>query len=146
MLYIELQGVFCCQEKHLTDAFRCVILISVDDLLAFISDFRGVYMSGSIKDLKFSILLDTYGALLSEKHREILDCYYNNDYSLSEISENTGITRQGVSDALRRAGKQLEEMEEKLGFIKITNLLKQEAELVQSGKSADVLLLMIENL
>lgn len=46
------------------------------------------------KNMKFSILLDTYGSLLSDRKREILEYYYNDDYSLAEISEITGISRQ----------------------------------------------------
>ena len=61
-----------------------------------------------------SELLDRYGALLSDKQYRILDGYYNNDLSLSEIAENEGITRQGVSDFVKRGEAQLTEFEEKL--------------------------------
>ena len=47
------------------------------------------------KDLGFSILLDYYGMVLTEKQRNILTEYYNDDLSLAEIAENYGITRQG---------------------------------------------------
>ena len=50
------------------------------------------------KDLGFSILLDYYGMVLTEKQRNILTEYYNDDLSLAEIAENYGITRQGVRD------------------------------------------------
>ena len=43
-------------------------------------------------------LYDLYAPLLSERQREILNLLYNEDESLSEISENIGITRQGVRD------------------------------------------------
>ena len=39
------------------------------------------------KDLQFTMLLDVYGTLLTEKQRETLDYYYNDDLSLGEISE-----------------------------------------------------------
>ena len=42
--------------------------------------------------------------------------YYEDDLSLSEISENEGITRQGVHDSIRRSETVLLEMEEKLGL------------------------------
>ena len=65
------------------------------------------------KDLGFSILLDYYGMVLTEKQRNILTEYYNDDLSLAEIAENYGITRQGVRDAIkhgrseeRRVGKE----------------------------------------
>ena len=53
------------------------------------------------KDLGFSILLDYYGMVLTEKQRNILTEYYNDDLSLAEIAENYGITRQGVRDAIK---------------------------------------------
>ena len=55
------------------------------------------------KDLTISILLDAYGALLTERQRELVDLYYNEDLSLAEISENTGITRQGVRDGIKKS-------------------------------------------
>ncbi len=68
------------------------------------------------KDMKISFLLDFYGDMLTAKQREMTDCYYNEDLSLSEIAENEGITRQGVRDAIKRAEGQLLEMENRLGF------------------------------
>ena len=53
------------------------------------------------KDLGISILLDYYGMVLTEKQRNILTEYYNDDLSLAEIAENYGITRQGVRDAIK---------------------------------------------
>ena len=46
------------------------------------------------KDLEMGYLLDFYGEVLTEKQREMLRQYYNDDLSLSEIGENFGITRQ----------------------------------------------------
>lgn len=74
-----------------------------------------------------SELLDRYGALLSDKQYRILDGYYNNDLSLSEIAENEGITRQGVSDFVKRGEAQLTEFEEKLGLIGTVKALKSAA-------------------
>ena len=68
------------------------------------------------KDLTVSILMDFYGNLLTKKQLDALDMYYNSDLSLSEIAEETGISRQGVRDAIKRGEKQLIEFEEKLGL------------------------------
>lgn len=68
------------------------------------------------KDLEISFLLDFYGDMLTEKQREMVEYYYNDDLSLSEIAENQGITRQGVRDAIMRAQGQLREMEDRLGL------------------------------
>lgn len=83
-----------------------------------------------------SELLDRYGSILSEKQFRILDGYYNNDLSLSEIAENEGISRQGVSDFVKRTEAQLVEFEEKLGFCKTVSALKEASE---KGNTAEIL-------
>lgn len=65
-----------------------------------------------------SILLDIYGSMLTDKQYKLLDDYYNNDLSLSEIGENDKITRQAVRDILKKGENKLFEYEEKLGFMK----------------------------
>jgi predicted DNA-binding protein YlxM (UPF0122 family) len=66
------------------------------------------------KNMKFPLLLDTYGPLLTDRKRELLDYYYNEDYSLSEISELTGISRQGVRELIKKAEEELNFYEQKL--------------------------------
>ncbi|MCL1792946.1 MAG: YlxM family DNA-binding protein [Oscillospiraceae bacterium] len=68
------------------------------------------------KNYKVSYLLDFYGNILTEKQKDAIDLYYNEDLSLAEIAEHVGITRQGVRDAIKRGEEILVEMEEKLGF------------------------------
>ena len=70
-----------------------------------------------VKNMKLPILLDVYGALLTERQYELLDLYYNEDLSLSEIAENTGLSRQGVRDAVKKAENELSGFEDKLGFV-----------------------------
>lgn len=74
--------------------------------------------------IKISILCGIYGNLLTEKQYQILDDYYNNDLSLSEIAENNQITRQAVKDMINKGTAKLLEYEEKLLFMDKT--LKQE--------------------
>lgn len=66
------------------------------------------------KDFNVSILMDFYGSLLTEKQAEVLDYYYNQDYSLQEIAEYMNISRQGVRDFIKRGEKQLADLENKL--------------------------------
>jgi predicted DNA-binding protein YlxM (UPF0122 family) len=68
------------------------------------------------KDYKISYLLDFYGNILTDKQRDAIDLYYNEDLSLAEIADHVGITRQGVRDAIKRGEDTLLEMESKLGF------------------------------
>ena len=68
------------------------------------------------KDLYVSSLLDVYGYCLNEKQRTVLEYYYNDDLSLSEIAENEGITRQGVADLIKRSETQLRQLESKCGY------------------------------
>ena len=67
-----------------------------------------------------SMLIQTYGKLLTEKQYQIMDDYYNNDLSLSEIAQNHNITRQAVRDIIKKGEKKLFEYEEKLLFMKRT--------------------------
>ena len=76
------------------------------------------------KDYSIALLLDFYGELLTEKQREFLEYYYNEDLSLAEIAGNEGISRQGVRDAIKRAEKQLLEMEESLSLASRFNAMK----------------------
>ncbi len=68
------------------------------------------------KNMEVALLYDFYGEMLTDKQRDMVEQYYQNDLSLSEIAENAGISRQGVRDSIKRAELQLFEMEEKLGL------------------------------
>ena len=68
------------------------------------------------KNLSMSLLLDFYGEVLSEKQREAMELFYNGDLSLSEIAEETGLTRQGVRDRIVKGERIVSELEEKLGL------------------------------
>ena len=69
------------------------------------------------KNVKVSILCEIYGKLLTEKQLEVLNDYYNNDLSLSEIAENNHITRQAVRGIIKKGENKLFELEEKLLFM-----------------------------
>lgn len=67
--------------------------------------------------VELSLLYDFYGALLKEHKREIFEDYILNDYSLSEIAVEKGMTRQGVYDIIKRSSKELRLYEEKLSLV-----------------------------
>nr|WP_279286537.1 YlxM family DNA-binding protein [Anaerotruncus sp. 1XD42-93] len=66
--------------------------------------------------MEISLLLDFYGDMLTEKQRDVVELYYNEDLSLSEIAAHSGITRQGVRDSIKRAESVLLDLEERLGL------------------------------
>ena len=64
------------------------------------------------KRLRLGLLLDWYGALLTDRQRATLEQSLNEDCSLAEIAEREGVSRQAV-----RGEDQLEQYEAKLGFL-----------------------------
>ena len=82
------------------------------------------------KDLRLSLLLDFYGDLLSPRKQELIALYYDEDFSLSEIAEHTGISRQGVRDSIKRSEQELFHLEETLGLVgRFETLQKQLGEI-----------------
>lgn len=69
------------------------------------------------KACRMTMLFDFYGNLLTQKQREVMHLYYEQDLSLAEIAENLGTSRQAVYDTLKRSEKALEKFEEKLGLL-----------------------------
>ena len=79
-----------------------------------------------LEHVKMSLLADYYGGLLTEHQLKIVRGYYDEDLSLNELAEETGVTRQAVYDILRRAGDKLKDYEAKLGLVsKITCLISR---------------------
>ena len=91
------------------------------------------------KLLEIVSLLDCYGELLTEKQRNVMELYYSEDLSLSEIAEHEKITRQGVHDSIKRSEQYLFEMEQKLGFVarneKLTRKLGRIGELAAAASA-----------
>ncbi len=68
------------------------------------------------KNLQIGLLCDFYGKMLTEKQLSAIIMYYDDDLSLAEIAVQTGITRQGVRDCIKKGEAILLDMEEKLGL------------------------------
>ena len=87
------------------------------------------------KNLEMSFLLDFYGPMLTDKQRDVVELYYNEDLSLAEIAQHSGITRQGVRDSIKWAEAQMLECEERLGlarrFREISGQLEQIVDLAK---------------
>ena len=74
--------------------------------------------------LYMSIYNDYYSGLLTEYQSQLISMYYDEDLSLLEMADRLSISPQGVRDALKRAEKTLEELEEKLHLVKKSEEVK----------------------
>ena len=82
------------------------------------------------KNLEISVLLDFYGEMLTEKQRDVVELYYNEDLSLSEIAAHSQITRRGVRDSIKRAEGILLGLEERLGLAKRFRRIQEGLDLI----------------
>lgn len=69
------------------------------------------------KNIEIGLLYEFYNELLTQKQQYVIDSYYNNDLSLSEIAEELDISRQGVQKQIKDAKKALYNYEEKLQLL-----------------------------
>ena len=76
-----------------------------------------------ISKLDANDLLDVYGGLLTQRQREILGLYYEEDFSYTEISEELEISRAAAMDSVHRATKLLEKYEAVIGYVAKKKLL-----------------------
>ena len=68
--------------------------------------------------VEMCVLFDFYGAMLTQRQQEIFDLYYNDDLSLSEISEQMQISRQAVRDSVTRSKNLMIGFEQRLGLVR----------------------------
>ena len=69
------------------------------------------------KFVEQTLLYDFYGELLTERQQQVYESVVLEDYSLSEVAENLGISRQGVHDMIKRCNHTLEEYESRLHLV-----------------------------
>ena len=73
-------------------------------------------------------LYDCYKELFTKKQQEYFEDYYHNNFSLSEIAENSDVSRNAVYNQIKIVEDKLEELEKQLGLFgkknKIKGLLK----------------------
>ncbi len=87
--------------------------------------------------MKFSLLLDIYGDMLNERKRELLQYYYEDDYSLSEISEITGISRQGVRDSIKKSEEEIKQLEQTLKIADKNTVINDSISKIEALISSD---------
>lgn len=93
-------------EKYLTD-YKREVHIRMEKALEH-----------SIDDIAWtSLLFDFYGKLLTKRQRDVMRLYHEENYSLAEIGQEFGISRQGVYSTLKSASNILNSYEEKLHLV-----------------------------
>ena len=108
---------------------------------------EGTMVTHSLQDLdrivEMSLLFDFYGPLLKDKNREIFGEYIGDNLSLGELSQQFGMTRQGIHDVVKRTEKTLVGYEDRLGLVarfkEIQNELDEIETLVKEKKLDPIL-------
>lgn len=88
------------------------------------------------KIARINLLYDFYGQLLTSRQQEVMDLYYGENLSLSEIAEEFSISRQGVHDSLKNAEKALFEYESRLGLVEKFQKSRQAVEQIDAAIEA----------
>ena len=89
------------------------------------------------KNFYYTELFEIYKSLLTEKQKEVFEMHFLLDFSLSEISEEKGISRQNVNDAIKSAKRKLDELESTLKLKQKHDALKELEKNVKDDKTAD---------
>lgn len=90
-----------------------------------------------------SLLVDYYGAFLTERQLKLTRMSVDEDMSLSEIAQEVGVSRQGVRESLVTAAEKLEEFEKKLGLVerdrRLNACLDRLTEAVEEGRTDEAI-------
>ena len=84
-----------------------------------------------------TLLFDFYGELLTANQKDVMRMHVLEDYSLGEISEILGISRQGVHDSLKRAEHALKNYEETLHLVERFRRIRQLAQQARAAEGAE---------
>lgn len=98
------------------------------------------------RKVELGILCEIYGKLLTKRQYNILNSYFNDDLSLTEIAENNNITRQAVNDIVKKGESKLLDYEKKLEIMKktvnqeklIQNVLEELSKITDSSSDKKV--------
>lgn len=64
-----------------------------------------------------SLLYDFYGSLLTDKQREVMELYHEENYSIVEIARELKVSKQAIYENLKKSDRILREYEAKLGLM-----------------------------
>lgn len=94
------------------------------------------------KIVERTLLYDFYGDLLTARQREIYESVVLEDYSLSEVAEDQGVSRQSIHDMIRRCDHLLAGYEERLHlvekFLRIREQVRQIRKLSEDRGMDDI--------
>ncbi len=85
--------------------------------------------------IRDGLLLDAYGALLTEKQRLACEMVLLQDLSLAEAAETLNVSRQGVHDLITRAKEHMENSEKLLGLLEKENRVEIMAQLLDDNRT-----------
>jgi len=77
-------------------------------------------------------LYETYGKMLTPNMQDVFEQYYFSDLSLREIALNNKVSFQAIRDTLKKAEKQLTDMEFKIGMLDLKEKIIKLNEYVSS--------------
>ena len=86
------------------------------------------------KRVRDTLLLDTYGSLLTEKQRLACEYTWYEDMSLAETAQSLNVSRQAVHDLITKARENMEEYDAKLSLIAQQQKLATASKLFQAQK------------
>lgn len=92
----------------------------------------------------YNFLYPYYSSLLTQKQCEVFENYYFEDYSLSEISEALGVSRNAIWDLLKKVEHNLDDYEEKLGLYKKNQVLNNYLDNLEKHTNQDGLKIINE--
>lgn len=87
-----------------------------------------------IKDEFLVKLFDIYKNILSETQRAVMTDFIDNDLTISEIAENSKISRQAVFDAIKKSVAKMQETEKVLQVYAKISSLEAEIEKLKKGR------------
>lgn len=73
---------------------------------------------------RISLLLDYYGNLLTRHQFDIMNQYFNEDYSMNEIAEEYMISKSAVQDLIKNTINKLENYEKEIKSIELDTKIK----------------------
>ena len=79
-----------------------------------------------IKDEYLAKLFDLYKNMLSDTQKNFMIDFIDNDLTISEIAENSEISRQAVNDAIKKGIAKMKKLEKTIGFLERITLLDNE--------------------